>query len=190
MCYLSVVLVYYCHRAEAQLQFNKYIYFHYLFQFLNYLFPLSPLLILTSFFRDIVFWLAVHWRLWNCLSYDRGNSTCLWQDVSRLQGHMVTGSNTAECCSSLLLWVFILEPGQLSLAARLFWATEGSRFDSWQGQSIFVFSIRSRPPVEPADLPGNIFVWFSPVGRMAGTWNWRLISFWNGGALPSIFRTP
>jgi hypothetical protein len=26
VCYLSVVLLYYCHRAEAQLQFNKYIY--------------------------------------------------------------------------------------------------------------------------------------------------------------------
>jgi cell division protein FtsL len=25
VCYLSVVLLYYCHRAEAQLQFNKYI---------------------------------------------------------------------------------------------------------------------------------------------------------------------
>jgi hypothetical protein len=25
MCYLSVVLLYYCHRAEAQLQFNIYI---------------------------------------------------------------------------------------------------------------------------------------------------------------------
>jgi hypothetical protein len=28
MCYLPVVLLYYCHRAEAQLQFNKYIYTH------------------------------------------------------------------------------------------------------------------------------------------------------------------
>jgi hypothetical protein len=26
VCYLSVVLLYYCHRAKAQLQFNKYIY--------------------------------------------------------------------------------------------------------------------------------------------------------------------
>jgi hypothetical protein len=26
MCYLTTVLLYYCHRAEAQLQFNKYIY--------------------------------------------------------------------------------------------------------------------------------------------------------------------
>jgi hypothetical protein len=26
VCYLSVVLLYYCHRAEAQLQFNIYIY--------------------------------------------------------------------------------------------------------------------------------------------------------------------
>jgi hypothetical protein len=28
MCYLSVVLLYYCHRAEAQLQINKYIYIY------------------------------------------------------------------------------------------------------------------------------------------------------------------
>jgi hypothetical protein len=28
VCYLSVVLLYYCHRAEAQLQFNKYIYIY------------------------------------------------------------------------------------------------------------------------------------------------------------------
>jgi hypothetical protein len=26
VCYLSIVLLYYCHRAEVQLQFNKYIY--------------------------------------------------------------------------------------------------------------------------------------------------------------------
>jgi hypothetical protein len=26
MCYLYVVLLYYCHQAEAQLQINKYIY--------------------------------------------------------------------------------------------------------------------------------------------------------------------
>jgi hypothetical protein len=26
VCYLSVVLLYYCHRPEAQLQFNKYVY--------------------------------------------------------------------------------------------------------------------------------------------------------------------
>jgi hypothetical protein len=25
VCYLSVVLLYYCHRVKAQLQFNKYI---------------------------------------------------------------------------------------------------------------------------------------------------------------------
>jgi hypothetical protein len=28
MCYLSVVLLYYCHRAEAQLQFNIYTYIY------------------------------------------------------------------------------------------------------------------------------------------------------------------
>jgi hypothetical protein len=28
VCYLSVVLLYYCHRAKAQLQFNKYIYIY------------------------------------------------------------------------------------------------------------------------------------------------------------------
>jgi hypothetical protein len=28
LCYLSVVLLYYCHRAEAQFQFNKYIYIY------------------------------------------------------------------------------------------------------------------------------------------------------------------
>jgi hypothetical protein len=28
VCYLSVVLLYYCHRAEAQVQFNKYIYIY------------------------------------------------------------------------------------------------------------------------------------------------------------------
>jgi hypothetical protein len=26
VCYLSVVLLYYCHRVKAQFQFNKYIY--------------------------------------------------------------------------------------------------------------------------------------------------------------------
>jgi hypothetical protein len=26
VCYLSVVYLYYCHRSEAQLQFNRYIY--------------------------------------------------------------------------------------------------------------------------------------------------------------------
>jgi hypothetical protein len=26
VCYLSVVLLYYCHRVKVQLQFNKYIY--------------------------------------------------------------------------------------------------------------------------------------------------------------------
>jgi hypothetical protein len=28
LCYLSVVLLYYCHRVKAQLQFNKYIYIY------------------------------------------------------------------------------------------------------------------------------------------------------------------
>jgi hypothetical protein len=28
VCYLSVVLLYYCHRAKAQLQFNRYIYIY------------------------------------------------------------------------------------------------------------------------------------------------------------------
>jgi hypothetical protein len=28
VCYLSVVLLYYCHRAEAKLQINKYIYIY------------------------------------------------------------------------------------------------------------------------------------------------------------------
>jgi hypothetical protein len=29
VCYLSVVLLYYCHRVKAQLQFNKYIYIYF-----------------------------------------------------------------------------------------------------------------------------------------------------------------
>jgi hypothetical protein len=28
VCYLSVLLLYYCHRAKAQVQFNKYIYIY------------------------------------------------------------------------------------------------------------------------------------------------------------------
>jgi hypothetical protein len=35
ICYLSVVLLYYCHQAEAQLQINKYIYIYiYIFIFI------------------------------------------------------------------------------------------------------------------------------------------------------------